>query len=153
MAERGTYRLIAAELERLIGSGEYPAGSLLPSEPTLARDHGVARNTIRAALEVLAEAGLVEVLPGHGRRVAGEAEAASATTAYERLAAALSERVTAGEFHPETPLPSEARLQEEHGVSRNTVRRAYRLLEEQGTIVIRHGAGAFVAQPDSDATA
>ncbi|MDR7300412.1 winged helix-turn-helix domain-containing protein [Haloactinomyces albus] len=77
----------------------------------------------------------------------------SATTAYERLAATLRERIEAGEFQPAMPLPSEARLQEEHGVSRNTVRRAYRLLEDEGTIVIRHGAGAFVAQPDSDATA
>lgn len=153
MAERGTYRLIAAELERQIRAGQYASGTLLPSEPSLAREHAVARNTVRAALDVLEEAGLVEVLPGHGRRVTGRTSATAATTAYERLAAAVRERIDTGEFAPETALPSEARLREEHGVSRNTVRRAYRLLEEEGRIVIRHGAGAFVAQPDSDATA
>ncbi|SDO94820.1 regulatory protein, gntR family [Actinopolyspora xinjiangensis] len=149
MADRGTYRVIASELERQIKAGHYAPGTLLPSESSLAGEHSVARNTVRSALDVLEESGLVEVLPGHGRRVVGEpASPGDATTAYERLAAEFRERIAAGEFRSEMPLPGEARLAKQHGVSRNTVRRAYRLLADEGTIVIRHGAGAFVAQPD-----
>ncbi|WP_243790169.1 winged helix-turn-helix domain-containing protein [Saccharopolyspora gloriosae] len=152
VSQRGTYRVIAAELTRRIKDGTYAAGSLLPSEPTLAKEFGVARNTIRSALGTLEAAGAVEALPGQGRRIAGEPDqGVESTTAYERVAAALRAGIQEGKFDAELPLPSEVRLMDEHGVSRNTVRRAYRLLQEEGTIVIRHGAGAFVAPTADDA--
>jgi len=43
------------------------------------------------------------------------------------------------------PLPSEATIAKQLGVSRNTVREAYILLEKEGVIVRRHGVGTFVA--------
>lgn len=152
MSQRGTYRVIAAELVRRIEDGTYAAGSVMPSEPSLAQEFGVARNTVRSALGALEAAGSVEAMPGQGRRVVGEPVAGvEAPTAYERVAAAIREGIRAETFDSAVPLPSEARLMEDHGVSRNTVRRAYRLLQEEGTIVIRHGAGAFVAPTTDDA--
>jgi GntR family transcriptional regulator len=49
----------AAELRRRIAAGGYPQGARLPAEPRLAAELGVARTTLREALEVLAQQGLV----------------------------------------------------------------------------------------------
>lgn len=144
MAERGTYRRIADELRQRIESGEMPAGSMVPSELALAKHYAVARGTTRSALAVLAAEGLIEVVPGQGRRVVGEPSSGQASpTAWQRIAGDLKGRIDGGEFGPADPLPSEATLMSEYGVSRNTVRRAYRHLVEVGAVVIRHGAGAF----------
>jgi DNA-binding GntR family transcriptional regulator len=77
--------------------------------------------------------------------VVGEATQVEPATAYERIAEALRQRLDAGEFAAGTPLPSEADLVAEYGVSRNTARRAYQHLAEAGAVVVRHGAGAFPA--------
>lgn len=144
MAERGTYRRIADELRRLIKSAELPAGAMVPSESQLAEQYEVARGTVRSALAVLSNEGLIEVVPGQGRRVVGGLpEARSPGTAWERIADDLRQRIDGGEFGPSDPLPSEATLVADYGVSRNTVRRAYRHLVGVGAVVIRHGAGAF----------
>jgi DNA-binding GntR family transcriptional regulator len=116
---------------------------MVPSELTLVERHGVSRGTVRSALSLLVDEGLVEVVPGQGRRVVGEGTPAEPVTAYERIADALRQRLDAGEFAAGTPLPSEAELVAEYGVSRNTVRRAYQQLAEAGAVVVRHGAGAF----------
>lgn len=63
--------------------------------------------------------------------------------AYERLSALLRE----GRWKPGEQLPSEAQLAAQLGISRATLREALRLLEEEGRILRRQGAGTFVA-PD-----
>jgi len=145
VAPRGTYRQIAAELRRRIGSRELLPGDLVPSEMTLVEEYGVSRGTVRSALALLVDEGLVEVVPGQGRRVVGQAEDGEPITAYERIARALQQRLDAGEFGSDKPLPSEAELVAEYGVSRNTARRAYQYLADAGVVVVRHGAGAFPA--------
>ncbi|MFC4945653.1 GntR family transcriptional regulator [Pseudonocardia sp. GCM10023141] len=144
MAPRGTYRQIADEIRLQVQGGELPPGILLPSELALVERHGVSRGTVRSALTLLAEEGLIEVVPGHGRRVVGAVET-SPTTAWQRIAAALKARLETGDFGPDEPLPSEADIVAEYGVSRNTARRAYRHLAETGAVVIRQGAGAYPA--------
>ncbi len=145
MAPRGTYRQIADELRQLIQRDELPPGAMVPSELSLVEQHGVSRGTVRSALALLVDEGLIEVVPGQGRRVVGDRAGTAPTTAYERIAAELRRRLDAGEFTSSSPLPSEAALVAEYGVSRNTVRRAYQHLVETGAVVIRHGAGAFPA--------
>ena len=44
-------------------------------------------------------------------------------------------------------MPSESTIQQELGVSRGTVRHAYRFLADQGWVVIVSGKGAFAAEP------
>ncbi len=145
MAPRGTYRQIADELRQRIGSGDLAPGAMIPSELTLVEQHAVSRGTVRSALTMLVDEGLVEVVPGQGRRVVGDASQVEPITAYERIAEALRHRLDAGEFAAGAPLPSEAELVAEYGVSRNTARRAYQHLAEAGAVVVRHGAGAFPA--------
>src|SRR5512142_1794618 len=54
-----------------------------------------------------------------------------------------------GKFAPGDRLPSEKELSEQFGLSRTTVRDALRILESQGLVSIRVGAGGgtFVASP------
>ena len=53
-------------LYRLIQEGVYPPGSQLPSEPDLAAQMGVSRMTLRRALSLLIDDGLVKNVRGKG---------------------------------------------------------------------------------------
>lgn len=60
------YGALAAAMRSRVVAGEWPPGSALPAEQTLAAEHGVALGTMRRALDLLAEQGLVERLQGRG---------------------------------------------------------------------------------------
>jgi GntR family transcriptional regulator len=60
------YRQLAAELRARIFDGTYPRGSRLPAESELIATHGVSRVTVRLALGLLREEGLIEPSPGRG---------------------------------------------------------------------------------------
>jgi GntR family transcriptional regulator len=61
---------IAADLRAAIGRGEPPRGGRLPSEDKLARQYGVTRPTINAAVRILRAEGLVRAERGRGTVVA-----------------------------------------------------------------------------------
>lgn len=65
-AGQSRYGALAAALREHILAGDWPPGSALPAETTLASLHGVALGTLRRALDVLAEQGLIERRHGHG---------------------------------------------------------------------------------------
>lgn len=66
---------------------------------------------------------------------------------YRQLADALRAQIAAGRYAVGAQLPTEHELCAEHGVSRHTAREALRLLEEDGLIIRRRGAGTIVTQP------
>ena len=66
------YRTIADELRRQIAMGELANGAVLPSEAELAGSYDVSRVTVRKALELLREDGLVSSRQGYGWFVAGD---------------------------------------------------------------------------------
>ncbi|MFZ9392673.1 MAG: GntR family transcriptional regulator [Ilumatobacteraceae bacterium] len=66
------YHQIADELRMRVTSGEYAAGRLMPSEAELSEEFAVSRMTVRKALEVLRDEGLVNARQGFGWFVAGE---------------------------------------------------------------------------------
>ncbi|MFM7262791.1 MAG: GntR family transcriptional regulator, partial [Acidimicrobiales bacterium] len=66
------YHQIADELRARVTSGEYAAGRLLPSESELSTEFGASRVTVRKALELLRDGGLVDARQGFGWFVAGE---------------------------------------------------------------------------------
>src|SRR4051812_2680766 len=98
MAAWGSYVAVADRLRALIASGALAAGVMLPSEASLARQNSVSRGTARSALRVLADEGLIEVVPGVGRRVAGAVERRPPATAWERLALHLRQCLEAGQY-------------------------------------------------------
>ncbi len=67
----------------------------------------------------------------------------SAVPVWRQVAAWLARQIkTAGQR-----MPSESTVEQELGVSRGTVRHAYRHLADQGWVVIVSGKGAFAADP------
>jgi GntR family transcriptional regulator len=60
------YAALAAAMRARIVQGEWPPGTAIPAEQTLAAEHGVALGTMRRALDLLAEQGLVERVHGRG---------------------------------------------------------------------------------------
>lgn len=67
--EAPLYMQLAAILRAQIHDGTLRPGDLLPSESVLTQTYGVARNTVRAAIKVLRDEGLVETRPQRGTRV------------------------------------------------------------------------------------
>lgn len=66
------YLQLAAILRERIRSGDLGPADRLPSEPRLRQEHGIARDTVRAAIKVLRDEGLVVTLPGRGTYVRPE---------------------------------------------------------------------------------
>ncbi len=60
---------ITAQLKENILSGEWPAGSLIPSEPELSRAFNVSRNTVRSAIQELCAYGILNKRQGIGTYV------------------------------------------------------------------------------------
>lgn len=66
MVTRQKYLSIAQDLTNKIKHGQYPEGSLLPSEPILATLYGTSRGTIRKALLELTSNGQIQKVKGKG---------------------------------------------------------------------------------------
>jgi GntR family transcriptional regulator len=73
------YKQLATELREAIHKGDYPPGTLLPSENTLVERYGVSKPTVRLALSALRGEGLIKVVNGKGSYVRDAAGTAPAT--------------------------------------------------------------------------
>ncbi len=66
---RAMFGEIYEELRRELGGGKYERGSFLPPEQELCQQFGCSRMTVRKALSLLANEGLVQAIKGRGVRV------------------------------------------------------------------------------------
>ena len=68
----------------------------------------------------------------------------------ELIATHLRRQIVRGELRPGETLPAESQLMEQYGVSRPTLREAFRILEAETLISVRRGSrgGARVVAPD-----
>jgi GntR family transcriptional regulator len=64
------YRAIADDLRARVAAGEFTAGRLLPSESELTASYAASRITVRKALELLRDEGLIDARQGFGWFVA-----------------------------------------------------------------------------------
>ncbi|MEU5853898.1 GntR family transcriptional regulator [Nocardiopsis dassonvillei] len=136
----GSYRQIAEVLRvRFAGSAD---GTPVPSEAALGAEFGVSRTTVRRALAVLEDEGVVRVDPGRGRVVGGGPVRTVAL--HVEIAARVRDRIAEGVYPPGSTLPSESALAASEGASRSTARAALGLLEGEGLVVARQGRGRVV---------
>ncbi len=66
------YQQIASELRTRVAAGEFAAGRMLPSESELSEEFAASRVTVRRALELLRDEGLVDARQGFGWFVPGD---------------------------------------------------------------------------------
>jgi GntR family transcriptional regulator len=64
------YRQLAGILQARIGRGDWAPGRRIASENDLVQQYGLARTTVRRAIAVLVEDGIVTVVPQRGTFVA-----------------------------------------------------------------------------------
>jgi GntR family transcriptional regulator len=72
-------------------------------------------------------------------------DTASRKPIYEQLADGLKALIARGELLEGVALPSVRQLAADLGVNLNTVAVAYRQLQDEGLITVRHGSGAVVS--------
>jgi DNA-binding GntR family transcriptional regulator len=72
------YAQVVEEIKRRIERGDYPPGSLLPSEHQLVEEFGVSRPTIVKSLSALRQEGWIETQQGRGSFVRGRPALADA---------------------------------------------------------------------------
>lgn len=63
---------------------------------------------------------------------------------YRQIAAILARRIEAGEYEPDTRIPTEAELVEAFEVARTTVRRAVGVLRDDGLVYTVPQRGTYV---------
>ena len=66
---------------------------------------------------------------------------------YAQVANQIRQLIASGTLSPGMTLPPVRRLAGDLGVNLNTIARAYRMLEEEGFLIIRGRSGAKVAAP------
>jgi GntR family transcriptional regulator len=65
---------------------------------------------------------------------------------YEQIVRQIHDAVKSGKLKPDTPLPTVRQLAGDLAINRNTVARAYRILEDQGVILTAGRKGTFIRQ-------
>ena len=60
------FEVVAADLRRRIAAGEWQTGEALPTVAALAEHYGVSKATVTRTLRILADEGLVRVVPRWG---------------------------------------------------------------------------------------
>jgi GntR family transcriptional regulator len=70
----------------------------------------------------------------------------SGTPLYVQLVERLKHSIATGAIKPGEQLPSVRKMAEDLLINPNTVVRAYRDLESEGIVELRHGSGVFVSE-------
>jgi len=76
------YKELSEHYEHLIRTGQLKPGQMLPTEPELAKMHGVARTTLRRAFSILVKKGLVTKRTWEGTFVAQETDVKERASAH-----------------------------------------------------------------------
>ncbi|MEV4472867.1 winged helix-turn-helix domain-containing protein [Nonomuraea sp. NPDC049504] len=143
------YQMIINAIREDIDAGRLQSGQELPTEAELCKLHGASRLTVRKALAVLRDEGLIYTIQARGSYV-GPEDAPTIRTPwpFEQVAASLLEGIKKGGYQPDEVLPSEVEITQTYGVAKKTARAAVALLREQGWVYTVPAIGTFVSSRD-----
>ncbi|MGD1220483.1 GntR family transcriptional regulator [Streptomyces krungchingensis] len=161
---RPPYLQAAEVLRDRIHTGEYPAGSRLPSARILQAHFGVSSSTVQNALRVLKREGMVYSVLGRGSYVSSAHPGLPPTDRtppspapnnvidnehdprppYVRTADLLRQEIRSGNLEPGSRLPSARELQDSFGIANSTAQNAVRVLKREGLVYAIKGKGVFV---------
>jgi GntR family transcriptional regulator len=68
---------------------------------------------------------------------------------YRQIAEIIRRRIGAGEYRPDTRIPTESEIVGEFEVARSTARRAVAVLRDEGLVYTVPHRGSYVARPSS----
>jgi DNA-binding GntR family transcriptional regulator len=131
----GGYRQVAIHLRERVESGAYLPGSQLPTEADLVEEFEVARDTVRRAIALLAEEGLVVTVHGRGTYVRSDSDE-NGQPKHAQVAAKLRALIESDEAQAGTAFLTEAEVQGRYSVSRRTARAALKGLEDDGLLLV-----------------
>lgn len=89
------YKALASQLTTLIRTGHYPVGSYLPKELDMCSQFNVSRQTVRAAIAILEEQGLISRKKRAGTRV----ESTGLARAYRYNLGSINDLISLAESH------------------------------------------------------
>jgi len=72
-------------------------------------------------------------------------DTAACTPIYQQVADGIRALIARGDLKPGSPLPPVRQLAADLGVNLNTIAVAYRELQSEGLLTVKHGSGAIVA--------
>ncbi|WP_187415108.1 GntR family transcriptional regulator [Nonomuraea sp. PA05] len=143
------YQMIINTIKEDIAAGTLAPGQALPTEAELGEIHQASRLTVRRALEVLREEGVVYTIRADGSYVGPrDAPQIREPRQHEQIAADLAAGVKRGVYGPDQVLPSQLELIEQYGVAKKTVSAAVALLRGQGWAYTVPAIGTFAAHRD-----
>ena len=99
------YTQVLEQVKSMIAQGVYKKGDLLPSEKELIEMMGVSRITVRKALQILSEAGVIETRKGKGSFVAVDASELAPAIARQAAQTATPEELEQLRKNVHTALP------------------------------------------------
>ncbi|WP_204078269.1 GntR family transcriptional regulator [Planotetraspora phitsanulokensis] len=143
------YKKISGDLRESIEKGELKPGQALPKELEICEQYDASRLTVRNALKILREEGLIYTVAAVGSFVGPEdAPQIREPYPFESMAAKIRADIIGGKYRPDEPLPAESEMHDLFGVAKKTGRAAYSLLRNEGWAYTVPAMGTFVSQPD-----
>lgn len=150
------WRRIRQEIQDKINAGILQPGDKLPTTRELAEQYDTSGVTVRKAIDILIEAGVLEGRQGIGVFVASTPSKIRKTRRtpdmpylqplWRQIRDDLRRKIQAGLLNPGEKIPTTRALMEQYGTTWVTVRRAVDSMIQSGELIGRQGLGVFVAE-------
>ncbi|MFE9687165.1 GntR family transcriptional regulator [Streptomyces sp. NPDC006285] len=140
-ASRRTREKTGAVIQQRLDEGMYKPGTWLPPQRNLAAELGVSCATLELALQPFKASGVIVAMPRVGNVVADATSTEPIRYTTDNIARTLRKRLRDGTYAAGTPLPSQAQLAAEFGVSHCPVQIAVNTLRGEGLLASHAKAG------------
>lgn len=143
------YQQIVNAIRADIESGTLKPGHALPKEDELGATHEASRLTVRRALKILRDEGLIYTVHPEGSYVGPpDVPRIRRPWPFEKVANDIVMHIRDGDYKPNEVLPSETEMIANYKVAKSTVRSALDKLRKEGWVYTVPAIGTFVSEKD-----